>query len=59
MGRVNEDYVQMSEFVKKELGTSDFKNGHAFYEFIHEEDLRYYRDVIHLPRKNDKVKCSN
>ena len=58
MGRVNKDCVQMSEFVKKELGVSDFKNGEAFYEFTHEEDLLYYRDVVHLG-KNDEVKCSD
>ena len=54
-GRVDEDNVEMSDFVRNSLGISDFKNSHAFYEFTDEEDLRYYRDVVHLPVKKGKV----
>ena len=39
----------MSDFVKKRLEIAEFTNGDAFYEFTKEEDLRYYKDVVHLP----------
>ena len=53
--QVDEDNVEMSNFVRKNLGVSDFQNAHAFYEFTNEEDLGYYRDVVHLLEKEGKV----
>ena len=58
---VDEDYVQMSEFITKKLKNSRFENsrfenGHAFYEFTKEEVLLYYKDVIHMPLQNGKVR---
>ena len=54
-GRVDEDNVEMSDFVRNSLGISDFQNVHAFYEFTNAEDLQYYRDVVHLPVKEGQV----
>ena len=55
---VDEDFVRMSEFVKK-FDVSDFQDDQAFYEFTREEDLLYYQDVIHLPLDGDKVLCKH
>ena len=46
--KVDEDNVQMSDFVKKVLKLK-FENGRAFYEFTRtEEDLLYYREVVRM-----------
>ena len=47
--KVNEDYVQMSDFVKKNLGVK-FENGKAFYELTQEEDLLFYKEVVQMPK---------
>ena len=50
--KVDEDNV---EIFRNNLGVSDFKYGHAFYEFTNKENLWYYRDVVHLPIGESKV----
>ena len=42
------DIVRMSEFIKQEVG--DYKKGEAFYEFTQEEDLAFYREILHVPK---------
>ena len=48
--RVGEDNVQMSKFIKNELGSQTFENGRAFYEFNRKEDLNYYKEVVKVQR---------
>ena len=50
MLRVGEDNVQMSKFIKNELGLQTFENGRAFYEFNREEDLNYYKEVVKVQK---------
>ena len=48
---VDENYVQMSSFIMKNLKIESFENGRAFYEFTDEEDLIYYKEVVNGLRK--------
>ena len=46
---VEEDKAQISEYVKKKLGT--FQTGRAFYELdlsSNDEDLKYYKEVVYV-----------
>ena len=45
----DEDKIRMSTFIKKKLSVDSFENGSAFYEFVQEEDLLYYTEVVLLP----------
>ena len=58
---VNEDdgYMSMSDFVEKNPQIKEFTNGHAFYEFTREEDLNYYKNVVHLSSSDDNQKVNN
>ena len=48
--KVNEDNIQMSDFVEKTLCV-DFENGSAFYQFTKmEEDLLSYKEVVRMER---------
>ena len=51
MLKVDENYVQMSNFIIKNLKIESFVNGRAFYEFTDEEDLIYYKEVVKEQRK--------
>ena len=55
----NDGYMCMSDFVEKKLQLEEFTNGHAFYEFTKEEDLNYYKDVVHLSSSDDHQKVNN
>lgn len=55
VGEVDKDRVCMSKFIKEKLELAEFTNGHAFYEFTREEDLEYYKEVIHLPAEFNSV----
>ena len=55
--KVDEDNVQMSDFVKRALGVTEFENGRAYYEFIQtEEDLVSYKEVVRMHKVNFKNK---
>ena len=46
---VDEDNVQMSDFVKRALGVTKFENGRAYYEFTQtEEDFVSYKEVVRM-----------
>ena len=46
---VDEDNVQMSDFIKRALGVTEFENGKAYYEFTQtEEDLVSYKEVVRM-----------
>ena len=47
----DEDNIRMSTFVQNKLSVDSFENGSAFYEFVQEEDLLYYKEVVLLPTK--------
>ena len=48
--KVNEDNIQMSEFIEKTLSKT-FENGRAFYEFSQmDEDLLSYKEVVQMPK---------
>ena len=47
---VDEDNVQMSDFIEKALNV-EFENGKAFYELTQmEEDMLSYKEVVRMPK---------
>ena len=55
----SEDMMRMSDFIEKKLNSDHqpmnkrkiyFCRGRAFYEFIREEDLRFYRDIVYITK---------
>ena len=47
--RVDEDNVQMSDFVKRTLGVTEFENGRAYYQLTQtEEDFVSYKEVLRM-----------
>ena len=49
--KVDENYVQMSNFIIKNLKIESFENCRAFYEFTDEEDFIYYKEVVKEQKK--------
>ena len=47
----------MSEFVKQEVGY--YEKGESFYEFTQEEDLAYYREILHVPKHALEYEAEN
>ena len=50
---VNEDNVQMSDFVKRALNLTEFENGRAYYEFSQmemEDNFLVYKDVVRMSK---------
>ena len=59
--RVDEENVQMSDFVKRALGVTEFENGRAYYEFAlqTEEDLVSYKEVVRMQKVNYFTQAKN
>ena len=49
--KVDEDNVQMSDFVKRALGVTKFENGRGYYEFTQmemEDNFLFYKEVVRM-----------
>ena len=52
----DEGCSSLSKFVEQKVEGAEFINGNAFYEFKREEDLQYYKEVLHWDSQTEKLK---